>query len=67
MYLFLSFQIQIQKFLKNYQMSPGTFHHSLNIANLAEACADKVGANVLLSRVRLYIMISEKLRILHFY
>ena len=31
--------------------APGTFHHSLNVANLAEACADKVGANVLLSRV----------------
>ena len=31
--------------------APGTFHHSLNVANLAEACADKIGANILLSRV----------------
>ena len=31
--------------------APGTFHHSLNVANLAEACADKIGANALLSRV----------------
>tara|TARA_Y100000991_G_scaffold80494_1_gene60726 strand:+ start:3768 stop:5840 length:2073 start_codon:yes stop_codon:yes gene_type:complete len=32
-------------------MAPGTFHHSLNVANLAEACADKINANALLSRV----------------
>ncbi len=31
--------------------APGTFHRSLNVANLAEACADKIGANALLSRV----------------
>jgi len=25
--------------------APGTYHHSLAMANLAEACAEKVGAN----------------------
>ncbi len=31
--------------------APGTFHHSLNVANLAEACANKINANTLLARV----------------
>ena len=31
--------------------APGTFHHSINVANLAEACANKINANALLSRV----------------
>ncbi|MDC3388776.1 HDIG domain-containing protein, partial [Flavobacteriaceae bacterium] len=31
--------------------APGTFHHSLNVANLAEAAANEVGANVMLTRV----------------
>ncbi len=31
--------------------APGTFHHSLNVANLAEACANEVGANAMLLRV----------------
>ena len=31
--------------------APGTFHHSLNVANLAEACANEVGANAMLIRV----------------
>lgn len=31
--------------------APGTFHHSLNVANLAEASANEVGANAMLSRV----------------
>jgi putative nucleotidyltransferase with HDIG domain len=31
--------------------APGTFHHSLNVANLAEACANEIGANVMLTRV----------------
>lgn len=30
--------------------APGTYHHSLVIANLAEACAEKVGANPYLAR-----------------
>ncbi|AXT20148.1 HDIG domain-containing protein [Flavobacteriaceae bacterium AU392] len=31
--------------------SPGTFHHSLNVANLAEAAANEIGANSMLTRV----------------
>lgn len=31
--------------------SPGTYHHSLMVANLAESCADAIGANSLLVRV----------------
>ena len=31
--------------------APGTFHHSLNVANLAESCANEIGANSLLVRV----------------
>ena len=31
--------------------APGTFHHSLNVANLAEAAAQEIGANVMLVRV----------------
>ncbi len=31
--------------------APGTFHHSLNVANLAEAAANEVGANAMLLRV----------------
>ncbi|WP_034258138.1 HD family phosphohydrolase [Altibacter lentus] len=31
--------------------APGTFHHSLNVANLAEAAANEVGANAMLVRV----------------
>lgn len=33
------------------EIAPGTFHHSLNVANLAEASANEVGANSLLVRV----------------
>lgn len=31
--------------------APGTFHHSLQVANLAEAAASEIGANTLLIRV----------------
>ena len=31
--------------------APGTFHHSLNVANLSEACANEIGANAMLVRV----------------
>ena len=31
--------------------APGTFHHSLQVANLAEAAANEVGANAMLVRV----------------
>jgi putative nucleotidyltransferase with HDIG domain len=30
--------------------APGTFHHSLQVANLAEAAANEIGANALLVR-----------------
>ncbi|TKS55871.1 HD family phosphohydrolase [Mesohalobacter halotolerans] len=33
------------------ETAPGTFHHSLNVANLAEASANEIGANALLVRV----------------
>ncbi|MGC6430577.1 MAG: HD family phosphohydrolase [Jejuia sp.] len=32
-------------------VSPGTFHHALNVANLAEASANEIGANAMLVRV----------------
>lgn len=32
-------------------VAPGTFHHSLSVANLAEACANEIGANAMLVRV----------------
>src|SRR5690625_6259583 len=31
--------------------APGTFHHSLQVANLAESAASDIGANALLCRV----------------
>lgn len=31
--------------------APGTFHHSLQVANLSEAAASSIGANSLLCRV----------------
>ncbi|NJW55397.1 HDIG domain-containing metalloprotein, partial [Salinimicrobium oceani] len=31
--------------------APGTFHHSLNVANLAEAAANEINANSMLARV----------------
>ena len=34
--------------------APGTYHHSLAMANLAEACAESVGANATLCRVGAY-------------
>ena len=34
--------------------APGTYHHSLAMANLAEACAEKTGANPTLCRVCAY-------------
>ena len=32
-------------------VAPGTFHHSLNVANLAEAAANEIGANAMQVRV----------------
>ncbi|WP_438961920.1 HD family phosphohydrolase [Nonlabens sp.] len=31
--------------------APGTFHHSLNVANIAESAANAIGANAMLTRV----------------
>ncbi len=31
--------------------APGTFHHSMQVANLAEAAANQIGANAMLTRV----------------
>lgn len=40
------------KLLKEFSnKAPGTFHHSLNVANLAEASANEIGANAMLIRV----------------
>jgi len=33
------------------RQSPGTYHHTLMVANLAEQAADRIGANALLTRV----------------
>ena len=33
------------------EVAPGTFHHSLNVANIAEAAANEIGANAMLVRV----------------
>ena len=44
-----------QPLLKRLQIeAPGTYHHSLNVANLAEVAAKAVGANALLARVGAY-------------
>ena len=40
---------QLLKELSN--KAPGTFHHSLNVANLGEAAANEIGANSMLVRV----------------
>lgn len=40
---------KLLKLLSN--TAPGTFHHSLNVANLAEASANEIGANAMLVRV----------------
>lgn len=34
--------------------APGTYHHSLTVASIAESCADAIGANSLLCRVGAY-------------
>ncbi len=34
--------------------APGTFHHAMMVANLAQAAADRIGANGLLARVGAY-------------
>ncbi len=47
--------------------APGTFHHSLQVANLAEAAASEIGANAMLVRVgALYHDIGKMLRPTYF-
>jgi len=41
--------------------APGTYHHSLVVANLAHAAADEIGANGLLARVGAYFHDAGKL------
>jgi len=41
--------------------APGTYHHSLLVANLAQAAADEIGANSLLARVSAYFHDAGKL------
>ncbi len=41
----------LKKLLLN---APGTYHHSLTVANMADAAADAIGANALLARVGAY-------------
>ncbi|MEM9828507.1 MAG: HDIG domain-containing metalloprotein [Planctomycetota bacterium] len=36
------------------QLAPGTYNHSINVASIAEAAADEIGANGLLVRVGAY-------------
>ncbi|KAB2641575.1 MAG: HDIG domain-containing protein [Verrucomicrobia bacterium] len=42
--------------------APGTFHHSLVVASLAEAAAEKIGANALMCRVCAYFHDVGKLK-----
>lgn len=45
------------------ELSPGTFHHSIQVSNLAEKVADSIGANSLLVRVMaLYHDIGKTMR-----
>lgn len=45
------------------ELSPGTFHHSIQVANLAEKVADEIGANSLLVRtMALYHDIGKTMR-----
>jgi hypothetical protein len=51
------------KLLRQMQLeAPGTFHHSLVVASLAEAAAEKIGANALLCRVCSYFHDVGKLK-----
>ena len=42
--------------------APGTYHHSIIVANLAEAAAEKIGANALLARTGAYFHDVGKLK-----
>ncbi|MFK8036780.1 MAG: HD family phosphohydrolase [Crocinitomicaceae bacterium] len=47
--------------------APGTFHHSLNVANLAEASANEIGANAMLVRVGALYHDIGKMKLPEFY
>ena len=49
------------------EKAPGTFHHSLQVANLAEAVANEIGANALLVRVGALYHDIGKLNSPHFF
>lgn len=44
------------------QRAPGTYNHSINVASIAEAAADSIGANGLLCRVAAYFHDIGKMR-----
>ena len=46
--------------------SPGTYHHSVMVGNLSEAAAEAIGANGLLARVGLIIMMWAKPNVRNF-
>lgn len=47
--------------------APGTYHHSIIVANLAEAAADKIGADPLLARVAAYYHDVGKIKNPHYF
>lgn len=47
--------------------APGTYHHSIIVANLAESAADAIGANGLLARVGAYYHDIGKLKRPHYF
>ena len=47
--------------------APGTYHHSIIVANLAESAADSIGANGLLARVGAYYHDVGKLKRPHYF
>jgi putative nucleotidyltransferase with HDIG domain len=49
------------------EKAPGTFHHSLQVANLAESAANEIGANALLVRVGALYHDIGKLNNTHFF
>ncbi|PLV60238.1 HD family phosphohydrolase [Thermotoga sp. KOL6] len=47
--------------------SPGTYYHSVIVANLAEAAAEKIGANPILARIGAYYHDIGKMKRPHFF
>ena len=50
-FIIRTFRHQFKLLKELSDQAPGTFHHSLQVANLAEAAANEIGANTLLVRV----------------